>query len=154
SSLCFITGINLEKTYIQDAKRIVLIKDGSSAILSSIINSKVCNLVHKIDMGPTSIVVRIPGNEDKLINKIKESFDGQEVDWVDGIGIGEKNDTIISFTNKMLSGPVADFLDTKLLIPLPAREVQNRLRLEGLRYITQSLNDSHWYELRINIYDT
>lgn len=154
SSLCFITGINHEKTYIEDAKKIVLVNDGSSAILSSFINNQASDLIHKVDMGPTSIVVRTAGDESKLINKLKEIFEGQEVDWVDGIGIGEKNDTIIAFTNRVLTGPVADFLKTKLLIPLPARIVQARLRLEGLRYITQSLNESQWYELRINIYDT
>lgn len=154
STLCFITEINHEKTYIEDAKKIVLINDGSSAILSSIINSHACNLLHKVDMGPTSIVVRVPGNEHMLIDKLKLIFDGKEVGWADGIGLGEKNDTIIAFTNKVLSAPVADLLGPKLLIPQPARVVQGRLRLEGLRYITQSLTDSQWYELRINIYDS
>jgi len=154
SSICFITDLNHEKTYVEDAKKIVLINDGSSSILSSIINSHACSLIHKVDIGPSSIVVRIPGNEQKLIYKFKEIFGGKEVGWVDGIGIGEKNDTIIAFTNKVISGPVADLMDTKLLIPKPAREVQGKIRLEGLRLITQSLNDSQWYELRINIYDS
>lgn len=154
SSICFITDINHEKTYVEDAKQIVLIHDGSSSILSSIINSHACGLIHKVDIGPSSIVVRIPGNEHKLIDKFKEIFAGREVDWIDGIGIGEKEDTIIAFTNKAITGPVADFVETKLLIPQPAREVQGKIRLEGLRLITQSLNDSQWYELRINIYDS
>lgn len=154
STLCFITGINHEKTYIEDAKEIVLINNGSSAILSSFINNNVCALLQKVDMGPASIAMRIPGNECKLIDKIKELLGGKEVDWVEGIGLGEKDDTIIAFTNKALTGPVADFYDTKLLIPKPIREVQGKLRLEALRLITQSLDDSQWYELRINIYDS
>lgn len=154
STLCFITGINHEKTYVEDAKKIVLINDVASVILSKIINSHVCDFVHKIDMGPASIVMRIPGNEHKLIDKMKEVFTAKEVDWIAGIGIGEKDDTIIAFTNKVISGPVADFLDIKLLIPQTVREVKERLRLEGLRLITQSLDDSQWYELRINIYDS
>lgn len=154
STICFITDINHEKTYVEDAKKIVLINDVSTVILSSIINSHVCHMVHRIDMGPASIVMRIPGNEHMLIDKIKEVFAAKEVDWFEGIGLGEKDDTIIVFTHKALSGPVADFVDPKLLIPRPVREVQGRLRLEGLRFITQSLNDSQWYELRINIYDS
>ncbi len=153
STLCFITGINHEKTYVEDAKKIVLINNASTIILSSIINSHACNLVHRVDMGPASIVVRIHSNENKLVDKLKEIFDGKEVDLIGGIGMGEKDDTIISFTDKILSGPVADLLDTKLLVQQPVREVQERLRLEGLRLVTQSLNDSQWYELRINIYD-
>ncbi|WP_326907904.1 hypothetical protein [Sedimentibacter sp. MB31-C6] len=154
STLCFITGINHEKTYVQDAKKIVLVNNVASGILSSIINSHACALIHKIDMGPTSIVMRIPGNEQKLIGKLKVLFDGKEVDLVDGIGLGEKDDTILIFTNKVLSGPITDVLATKLLIPQSAIVVQERLRLEGLRLITQSLDDSQWYELRINIYDS
>lgn len=154
SSICFITDVNHEKTYVEDAKQIVLINEGSSAILSSIINSHAYGFINKVDIGPSSIVVRIPGNEHKIIDKFKEIFGGKEVDWIDGIGLGEKDDTIIAFTNKVISGPVADFVDSKLLIPQAAREVQGKIRLEGLRLITQSLNDSQWYELRINIYDS
>ena len=154
SSICFITDINHEKTYVEDAKKIVLVNDGSSSILSSIINSHACSLIHKVDIGPSLIVVRAAGNERKLIEKFKEIFNGREVDWIDGIGIGEKNDTIIAFTNRVLSGPVADLMDIKLLIPQQAKYVKDKIRLEGLRLITQSLNDSQWYELRINIYDS
>lgn len=155
STLCFITGIDHEKTYVEDAKEIVLINDSSSPILCSIISNPVSDLLQKVDMGPASIVMRIPpGNADKIIEKTKEIFDGQEVDWIEGIGIGEKDDTIISFTRQELSRAVTDFLDTKLLISKPVNEVKDRLRLEGLRLITHSLDDSQWYELRINIYDS
>ncbi|WP_019228618.1 hypothetical protein [Sedimentibacter sp. B4] len=155
-TLCFITDINIEKTCIEDAKKIVLIRDVASVILSTIINSHACNLLQKIDMGPSSIVMRIAGNEQKLIDQLKIVFDGKEVDWIDGIRIGEKDDTILAFTNKSISDTISssDFLNTKLLIPHPITEVHGRLRVEGLRYITQNLNDSQWYELRINIYDS
>jgi hypothetical protein len=155
-TLCFITDINIEKTCIEDAKKIVLVHDVASVILSSIINNHSCNLLQRIDMGPSTIVMRIAGNEQKLIDQLKVVFDGTEVDWVDGIRIGEKDDTILSFTNKSINDTISssDFLDTKLLISQPSTEVRGRLRVEGLRYITQNLNDSKWFELRINIYDT
>ncbi|NLY42784.1 MAG: hypothetical protein GX066_02200 [Clostridiaceae bacterium] len=156
STICFITGIGLDKPRVKDAKKIVLINDDAFVILSSIINNHVCNLFNKVDIGPATIVMRVPvpGNEQKLIDKIKEVFNAKEVDLIEGIDIGGKDDTIIAFTYKVLSGPVTDFLDTKLLIPQPGRLVRGKLRLEGLRFITQSLDDSQWYELRINIYDS
>jgi hypothetical protein len=154
STICYITGIDHEKTYVEDAKKIVLINDASSPILCSIISSNISKLLQKVDMGPATVVMRVAGDEHKLIDKLKEIFGGKEVDWIEGIGIGEKDDTIITLTKKVLNGPVADFLDTKLLISKPIREVQERLRLEGLRLITQNLDDSQWYELRINIYDS
>lgn len=154
STICFITGANHTKTCVEDAKQIVLINEGASVILSTIVNSHSCGLLHKVDIGPASIIMRIHGNEKKIADKFKEIFDCQEVDWLDGIGLGERNDTVVSFTNKELNRPVADMLKTKLLIPKHAREVQEKLRLEGLRLITQSLDDNQWYELRINIYDS
>jgi len=156
STLCFITGLNHEKTRVEDAKRIVLVNEASTIILGSIINSHKCNLLDRVDLGPASVVMRIAGNEEKLINKLKEMFLGKAVGLIEGIGLGERDDTIIAFTNKAINGPVApeDFLETKILIPKPIREVQQILRLEGLRLITQALDDSHWYELRINIYDS
>lgn len=154
STICYITGIDYEKTYVEDAKRIVLINDGSSSILCSIISSPIAKLLQKVDMGPATVVMRIAGDEHKMAEKLKEIFGGKEVDWIEGIGIGEKDDTIIALTRRVLNGPVADFLDTKLLISKPIREVQEKLRLEGFRLITQNLDDSQWYELRINIYDS
>ncbi len=156
STLCFITDITPIKTSVEDARKIVLINDASTIILSSIINSQVCHMLNRVDMGPASVVMRIAGNESKLIEKIKERFSGKEIDLIEGIRLGEKDDTLIAFTNKTINGPVAvaNILKTKLLIPKPIREVQGILRLEALRFITQCLDDSQWYELRINIYDS
>lgn len=155
STLCFLTDINIEKTCIEDAKKIVLVQDVASVILATIVNSHACNLLQRVDMGPALIVMRIAGNEQNLIDQLKIVFDGKEVDWIDGIRIGEKDDTILAFTNKTISDSISlsDFLNTKLLIPHHVTEVIGRLRVEGLRYITQNLNDSQWFELRINIYD-
>lgn len=156
STLCFITDTNHDKTRVEDAKKIVLINDVASVILSSIINNDACDMLDRIDMGPSFIVMRTAGNEDELLDKLKELFSGREVKLIDGIGIGEKDDTIIAFTNKAITGSVAssDFLNKMILIHKPSAEVREKLRLEGLRLITQSLNDNHWFELRINIYDS
>ena len=154
SSICFLTDIHNEKTYIEDSKKIVLVNDGSSAILASILNNQKSYLLHKVDAGPTSIIMRIPGDENVILDRLTSIFNGKAVNLIDGIGIGEKNDTIISFTNEELSGSVTNIKNKHLLIHQPARIVKDKLRLEGLRIITQSLDDSQWYELRINIYDS
>ncbi|MCK9444767.1 MAG: hypothetical protein M0Q14_09620 [Tissierellaceae bacterium] len=154
STICFITDTYPEKTYIEDAKKIVLVHDGSSVILSTILNNQACSLLSRVDYGPTSILMRIPGDEDKLVTRLQEIFHGVVVDWAEGIGVGEKDDTIISFTNRELRHTVSELKKPKLLIEQPARLVKDKLRLEGFRLITQSLEESQWYELRINIYDS
>ena len=156
SSLCFITDTSHEKTRVEDAKEIVFIDDVASVILSTIINNGGHSLLHRIDMGPSHIGMRVAGDDDKLIDKINDFFSGRKVGLIDGISSGEKDDTIIAFTKKIITDSVApsDFLPTMVLISQPSNEVRERLRLEGLRLITQSLKDGQWYELRINIYDS
>lgn len=156
STICFITDINHVKTKVEDAKRIALVNKTSTIILTSFVNSHKCHLLDRVDLGPASVVMRIAGNENKIIEKLKDMFTGKEVNMIEGIGLGEKDDTIIAFTNKAINGPVApaDLLEAKLLIPKPIGEVQRILRVDALRLITQSLNDNQWYELRINIYDS
>lgn len=156
STLCFITDANHEKTKVEDTKRLVLVNEASTIILGSMINSQKCHLLNRVDLGPASVVMRVAGNENKLIEKLMEMFSGKAVGLIEGIGLGNKDDTIIALTKKAINGPVApeDFLETKILIPKPIREVQQILRLEALRLITQALDDSQWYELRINIYDS
>lgn len=156
STICFITGVNHRKTRVEDAKKIVLVNEASTIILGSIINNQKSYLINRVDLGPASVVMRIAGNGEKLIEKLKDMLSAKEVELIEGIGLGEKDDTIISFTDKAINGPVPpdDFLKTTLLIPQPIREVQHILRTEALRLITQALEDSQWYELRINIYDS
>jgi len=156
STICFMTGINSEKTRVEDARRIVLVNEASTIILGSIINNRMSHLLNRVDLGPALVVMRIAGDERKIIERLKEMLSGKEVELLEGISLGEKDDTIIAFTNKAINGPVPpnDFVENKLLIPKPIREVQQILRTEALRIITQALEDSQWYELRINIYDS
>lgn len=156
STICFITGINHGKTRVEDAEKIVLVNEASTIILSSIINNRKSHLLDRVDLGPALVVMRIAGDERKIIEKLKEMLSGKEVELIESIGLGEKDDTIIALTNKAINGPVPpeDFVEPKLLIPKPIREVQQILRSEALRLITQALDDSQWYELRINIYDS
>lgn len=156
STICFMTGINSEKTRVEDARRIVLVNEASTIILGSIINNRMSHLLNRVDLGPALVVMRIAGDERKIIERLKEMLSGKEVELLEGISLGEKDDTIIAFTNKAINGPVPpnDFVENKLLIPKPIREVQQILRTEALRIITQALEVSQWYELRINIYDS
>lgn len=155
-TLCFITDKDKLKTSIEDARVIVLVKEVASVCLASIINSHVSELIHRVDMGPASMIMRIAGNEQKIMERITADFQGELVDWEEGIRKGEKGDTILSLTQKPINSRIkeSDFITPNILLPHPASYVQKKLRNEGLLYITQSLQGGEWYELRINIYDS
>ena len=155
-TLCFLTDKDKLKTSLEDAREIILIKEVASVCLASIINSHVGELIYRVDMGPASMVMRIAGNENKIIERLQLDFDGELVDWEEGIRKGEKGDTILSLTQKPINDRIKekDFITPNILLPYPASYVQKKLRNEGLLYITQSLEGGEWYELRINIYDS
>ena len=155
-TLCFITDKDKIKTSIEDAKEIVLVKEVASACLASIINSHIGELLYRVDMGPASMVMRIAGNENMIIERLQKDFNGELVDWEEGVRRGEKGDTILSLTQKPINARIKekDFIIPNILLPYPASYVQKKLRNEGLLYITQSLEGGEWYELRINIYDS
>lgn len=41
-----------------------------------------------------------------------------------------------------------------MLVNVPVTEMQRNIRRDAVKYITQSLTDTEWYEYRVNIYDT
>ncbi|MCC5911702.1 MAG: hypothetical protein JJT76_14855 [Clostridiaceae bacterium] len=156
SSLIFITDSYSIKTDIEDAKAIVLINEPASVCLSALINNKIAHLIEKVDMGPSSMVMRIAGEEDKVMEELKNMYDGRDLPLEEAIKEGEKEDTILFLTHKQLSKRLSkeDLMHTQLLLPHPASMIYKKLRSEGILFITRSLEDRKWYEVRINIYDT
>lgn len=156
STLCFLTDKDKVKTSIEDAKEIILVNEVSSVCLASIINSHIEELVYRVDMGPSSLIMRIAGDEHRIIQRLREEYQGEPVDWEQGIEKGEKGDTLLSLTKKPINSILSekDFIYPNLLLPYPVSLINKMLRVEGLRFITQSLESGEWYELRINIYDS
>ncbi|ABR50711.1 hypothetical protein Amet_4640 [Alkaliphilus metalliredigens QYMF] len=156
STLIFITEKHHEKTSIEDAKEIILVNEVASACLAGMINHHVSQWVFRVDMGPASMVMRVAGDEQKIIQRIQEVYGGKLVDWEEGVKQGEKGDTILSLTKNPISGRLSskDFINANLLLAHPVSFIHKKLRNEGLLFITQSLENSEWYDLQINIYDS
>ncbi len=156
STIIFITPKNLEKTRIEDAKFILRINDPASICLSRIINSQVASLVNRVDMGPSTILMRIAGDEQLVKKEIRELYSGEVMPMDKAVDKGENRDTILFLTYRQISTVIKtqDLLEGTLLIPQPGWEVFKSLRIQGVLLITRSLEDRKWYELRINIYDS
>ncbi|MBM7614991.1 hypothetical protein [Alkaliphilus hydrothermalis] len=156
STLCFLTEKNKEKTSIKDAKEIVLVNQVASVCLSEMINSHVEKMVYRVDMGPASMIMRIAGDEKKIMKRFLEVYQGELVNWEEGICKGEKGDTILSLTQKPINSVLKknDMITPNILLYQPVTYLYKALRIEGTRFITQNLEQGQWYELRINIYDS
>lgn len=156
STLVFITGENLQKTRIEDAAYILLINDPASICLTNLINSQVSALINRVDMGPSTILMRIAGDQNLVKKEIRELYSGRELPMERAIDVGEDKDTILFLTYRQISTAIrtGDLLEGTLLIQQPGWEVFKSLRSRGVLLITRSLEDRKWYELRINIYDS
>ena len=156
STMIFITEENLQKTRIEDAKFILLIDDPASICLTNLINSQVSALINRVDMGPSTIVMRIAGDEELIKEEIKELYPGKLLPLERAIDEGEDKDTILLLTYHQISSVIKtqDLLEGTMLIKQPGWEVFKSLRSRGVLLITRSLEKRKWYELRINIYDS
>ncbi|SET09432.1 hypothetical protein SAMN05660297_01384 [Natronincola peptidivorans] len=155
SSLIFITDPHPIKTEIKDAKTIILINQPASICLATIINSHVSQLVERVEMGPSSMVMRIAGKETIVAEQLLELYNGKDLSLEEAVNEGEQGDTILFLTHRQLSEPLGkkDLLEPPLLLHQASSQVFKKLRNEGILYITQSLEDRKWYEVRVNIYD-
>ncbi len=155
STLVFITAENLKKTRVEDAKHIILINRPASFCLSRLINSHISEIVERVDMGPSTLIMRIPGGQSKVSEEIEKIYEGKNLSIREAIDQGEDMDTILFLTDQALSKSVGNkaILKSPLLIPKSGHEIYKTLRNEGILLITRGLENRKWYELRINIYD-
>jgi hypothetical protein len=156
STMIFITAENLQKTRIEDAEFILQINDPASICLTNLINSQVSALINRVDMGPSTIIMRIAGDEGLIKEEIKALYPGRILPMAEAIDAGEDKDTILFLTYRQISSVIKtrDLLEGTLLITQPGWQVFKSLRSKGVLLITRSLEKRKWYELRINIYDS
>ncbi len=156
STIVFITNTEPEKTDVDDAKYIILAPEPSSMLLASILSSHLSGLIDRAELGPAWLIMRTAGDKEKVVERLKESYDGELVHAKEGIRKGEKMDTLLALTSEPIGSRVngEDFGTEMLLLPIPVNVAQKRLRSEGIVFITQSMEGGQWYELRINIYDS
>lgn len=156
TTIAFITLPGIEKTRVEDALSIILLQDNSLNILTRLINDGPLDLAEKVQLGPGVLYMRIPEGGEKIIQRISEEYKADYFTYYAAIDKGEAGDTMISFTNKSLN---RFFLLEKawersiLLVNQPIAEVQRNIRRDAVRYITESMENTQWCELKINIYD-
>ncbi|MBM7853954.1 hypothetical protein JOC37_000319 [Desulfohalotomaculum tongense] len=143
------------KAKVSDARYIVLLPIGSSVTLSKLINLNLGELLTAAELGAGLLVQRLPQNNTKVIDMIKEDYRAQALGLVEAINLGGADDTVLVFTGDRLQKTVEieKVIEPCLLIHQPIPQVYTELRREAVRYFTRSLENSEWYEVRINIYD-
>lgn len=155
-SLFFLTDVRSITTNVEEALYILLSESNSSEALSQLINTKMAPLLSRVDIATRSLVMRIPGNEDRIMKALIENYGGKTIHWKEGIRQGRSDQSLVWLTNKPLMSRLKeeDVLGDHLLINVPAEELYDHLRRNVLLYISHSMGEDDWYEYRINIYDS
>ncbi|MDD2574664.1 MAG: hypothetical protein WCS98_08135 [Bacillota bacterium] len=155
STLVFIMPIGLQATSIDDALSILHTPYSSSVILMRILNEGKTGLLKKAQLGPGLLIMRIPEEGQSIIERMKEEYSGNLLSFDKGISRGQSEDTLIAFTSKPINRYIADDQENLpfLLVNMPVTQMQRNIRRDAVRYMTESLKDTQWYEYRINIYD-
>ncbi len=155
SSLIFITPTGLHTTRVEDAISILHVPFNTSVILMRLINEGKAGLIERAQLGPGFLIMRTPEKRQAIVERIKEEYNGRILSFNDGIGHGESEDTLLAFTDRPINRYMAPTEKDScfLLVSVPINKMQSNIRRDAVRYITESMADTQWYEYRINIYD-
>lgn len=123
-------------------------------ILMKIINHDKDKLITQSRVGPGIVIMKIIGDEEKVLNMVKEDFDAKGATMLSQLN-EHSGGTVISFTKGDITKPVsiASILPVSLHTNQDFRHVMQSLRLQNLKYLNASLHNEDWYELKIKIYD-
>lgn len=154
-TIIFLTHPHKDYKKLDDIPSTIYYPHGSSLAHSQLFNHGLAHLVESTQLGPGSIVMRVPKKGEGLITEISNTYPTETMDIIDAIFAGTREDTILSITNQSLHLPIHS--DGALVQPLLIHEnvtvLFDKLRKDGLLYITKELEDNQWCELKINIYD-
>ena len=140
---------------VNDADCIVLTPFGSSVVLAKLITLQAGYLLKRAELGAGLLLQRLPFGSKKVIDMIKTDYQAQPLPLIEAINAGHADDTVVVFTDVPLQKCVQldKVIEPCLLIHQPIPQMYKELRREAVRYFTQGLEKSQWYEVRINIYD-
>ena len=94
--LIFITDVvDHDKTIVEDAKSIIMVKKPALLCLSTIINNYAPSLVKRVNLGPSIMFMRIAGNEEKIVEHIRSMYNGKVLSLKEAVSAGEMYDNFI-----------------------------------------------------------
>ncbi|SKA96629.1 hypothetical protein SAMN05443428_1222 [Caloramator quimbayensis] len=155
NTIIFITEPGKKIARLEDVKSIILVPERSDYLFSSILNLNAYSYIKDSHIAPGTVIMRVLGNTEKIIESIRQTYDGKIMSIEKCLDIGISNQTILSFTEKPINKNLnlKDFKDEHMLIDMPPHILHKRLMSQSLRFLNEGLEDKNWYDLQIRIYD-
>jgi len=155
-TIAVIHSSKMEKCNLTNAHHIFLINKTPANLLAKLINEKSGHLIDEVKSGPSPLVMRVPSCEGNVINQIRESYSGVKLSIPEALEMESSNSTIVFFSIKSIDRvlPLKDVHSNVIVIDRPPLEIYRDIRKNAVRYFTNGLENTSWFELKLNIYDS
>ncbi|MFZ5945784.1 MAG: hypothetical protein ACOYVD_16960 [Bacillota bacterium] len=154
-TILFLVDKDKEIIHINDIKMAYLIQEESDVVLCMVHNDLKCNLVSQMRIAPRIIIMRVFGNIEKVIKEVAKDYQVAAGTFFENFDNHNNQGTILALTeqplNKILG--LKDLYKTTLFIEESYSKLLKNLRIHGLKYLNEGLDNRDWYELEIKIYD-
>lgn len=155
NTIIWITEPDKKIAHSEDVKAAVIIPLTSDKFFSELINLKGAYLIEDSHISPGLLMMKIVGDYEKIIESVRETYEGKIMTLKECLDKGTSNQTIISFTQKPINQKlsVSDLENKHVLVDIESNKLNRRIRSQVLRFLNEGLKDSDWYDLQIRIYD-
>ncbi|WP_103896330.1 hypothetical protein [Caloramator fervidus] len=155
STIVLITEPNKNIARYKDIISSILIPIPFDEFFARMFNLKGYEFVNDCHIAPGIILIRTLGDGDKIIETIKNEYNGKLLTLHESLDEGTYQDTIICFTDKSLDKKINihDINSKTILVNMTCFNLLKRLRTQVLRFLNEGLIGVEWNEVYIRIYD-
>lgn len=153
-TIIFLSSQMEEAIKFVDVDVALLLNHDLDYIVISLLNNNINKMIKKIRQGPELVMMKNYGNIDKFVESIKSDFKGEIGNC---FNLLEKNNsgTIIGITNNDINKrlDVDKLYEKAIYTNADKKQVLNRINVNSIKYINESINKKGWYEYQIDICD-
>ena len=126
-------------------------------VLCDLINQHLTDLVDHVTTAPGMVVMRLLGNLDQAIDRIREDLQGEpsQRGWGSRLRCAVETGTVVYFTTQPLNRPLTpeDFHPEALIVHQPYSTVLTHLRGKAMDYLALAMGTPDWNDMEVRIYD-
>ncbi|MGI6226434.1 MAG: hypothetical protein ACOYJ1_09285 [Peptococcales bacterium] len=154
-TIIFIVEKLTDIVHHDEVKYFYLIHEDCDVVLCTILNKKICSCVNRARIAPRTLIMRAFGDLGKVIQELKKNYGSSTTGSFLEMWDQHNSGTILALTHSPLNQKLSlcELYPVTLFIERKYSELRRDLGIHGLKYLNQGLNNSHWQELEIKIYD-
>lgn len=144
-----------EIIHVTDIKAVINIREESDVVLCNLFNDKKQKLLTATRIAPRILVMRALGNIEKIIREVQNDYPSTSGSFLEMLDNHNGHGTILTFTSSPLNKKIGlnDLYQTSLFVEEKYSPLRKGLRIHGLKYLNEGIDNKDWYELEIKIYD-